>query len=301
MTNAVTLASLALAAPDGSQKGGIQVPVGTTAQRPTNASTGTLRINTDISSLPSLEVFVGASGWTQLSVTDGYITLPVTSGLTAWYDSSYMLSTNLTSVAGYISSVTNPPTWFDRSGNGNHLTLATNGARWDPGIRNGRGAVYFDGTATYTRNITRNSVNEVTSFIVYRDDKGSPASVAAWNAGFPYIFNWYNNGNGGGRRWETGPGPIANGSNVGVTSNWYVAGGRHANGANLFNWQWSAGYSFATTGTGPGGTGGTYTLTMASYAGVHVGYIAELIVFERYLSDAEFASVYNWLRGRWLI
>jgi hypothetical protein len=50
MTNAVTLAQIALAAPDGSQTGGLQIPTGTTAQRPSAPANGMLRYNTTVGS-----------------------------------------------------------------------------------------------------------------------------------------------------------------------------------------------------------------------------------------------------------
>jgi hypothetical protein len=58
MTNAVTLAQLALAAPDGSQTGGLQIPTGTTAQRPAVPVNGMLRYNTTVG---STEIFSNGS------------------------------------------------------------------------------------------------------------------------------------------------------------------------------------------------------------------------------------------------
>jgi hypothetical protein len=64
MTNAVNLANM----PIGGPTGGLQLPAGTTAQRPTTLTEGLMRFNTD---LGAQEIYSTASGWASLGARDG--------------------------------------------------------------------------------------------------------------------------------------------------------------------------------------------------------------------------------------
>jgi len=64
MTNAVNLANL----PIGGPTGGLQLPAGTTAQRPTTLTNGLMRFNTD---LGAQEIYSSTTGWASLGARDG--------------------------------------------------------------------------------------------------------------------------------------------------------------------------------------------------------------------------------------
>lgn len=64
MTNAVNLANL----PIGGPTGGLQLPSGTTAERPTTLTNGLMRFNTD---LGAQEIYSATSGWASLGARDG--------------------------------------------------------------------------------------------------------------------------------------------------------------------------------------------------------------------------------------
>jgi hypothetical protein len=61
MTAAVVLAGLLVVAPDGTNTGALQLPRGTTAQRPTNPIVGLMRFNTTTN---EFEIFDPTFGWT---------------------------------------------------------------------------------------------------------------------------------------------------------------------------------------------------------------------------------------------
>jgi hypothetical protein len=60
MTAAVVLAGLVVVAPDGTANGALQLPRGTTAQRPAEAVVGLLRFNTTTN---EFEIFDPVYGW----------------------------------------------------------------------------------------------------------------------------------------------------------------------------------------------------------------------------------------------
>lgn len=60
MTAAAVLAGLIIVAPDGSSAGGLQLPRGTTEQRPPNPVVGLMRYNT---TLNYIEIFDPVNGW----------------------------------------------------------------------------------------------------------------------------------------------------------------------------------------------------------------------------------------------
>ena len=60
MTAAVVLAGLLVVAPDGTNTGALQLPRGSTAQRPTNPVVGLMRYNT---TLNQFEIYETANGW----------------------------------------------------------------------------------------------------------------------------------------------------------------------------------------------------------------------------------------------
>lgn len=279
---------------DISSNGSLVVP--TLSSDPSNPSPGDSYFD---NTTKKLNIFDG-SDWGSVTFGDAYLSLPYTTDLVSHYDSSYMISTSQTDSSKYTSQTNSPGTWYDRSGNGNHLTLTNGtGTRWDPDVQNGRGAVWFDTSQTYySRDITKNT-NAVTSFIVYADHSPGSSSVAAWSMGpSPYFFNWYNNSDNTGRRWETGTGPQADGTSIsGSNTQFWIASGRQQNTAGGFNWRWSAGYSFSQTGQDTGT--GTKPFNIGTYAGYYSGYICEVIAYDSYLSDADYDAVYNFLREKW--
>lgn len=238
--------------------------------------------------------------WGAVTFGDAYLTLPYTTGLVAHYDGDYMTSTSQTDDSQYTSQTSSPSTWYDRSGNGNHLSLTNGtGTRWDANVQNGRGAVWFDTSQTYYNRDINKTTDAVTSFIVYADHSPSSSSVAAWSMGpSPYFFNWYNNSDNTGRRWETGTSPQADGTSIsGSQQQFWIASGRQQNATNGFNWRWSAGYSFSQNGQNTGT--GTKPFNIGTYAGYFSGYVCEVLAYDSYLSDADYDLVYNFLRDKW--
>lgn len=266
--------------------GYIQLPVGTTAQRPVTPTAGMMRINTSTS---SLEFYNGTSWMIVVS------SLPVTSGLVGWY-----LPDN------YNSGV-----WTDISGSGNNATLTTGTP-----TKSTHNGTNFGANATFTvvSGDTRSTgiqfpsailPSTYTLFHVSRynfaigvtggDSTGRgrifDGVTANWLSGF-----W--NG-GSGKAFHDG---WLTDSSTDYHGNYWVANtdqnsryrskSKNANGGNWYNF------------TGGGGTSkrlsinyGNYTANGANESSLWM--VAEVVVYNRTLSDAEITLVENYLTTKY--
>jgi len=228
-------------------------------------------------------------------------TIPVTGNLVAWYSADDFYNDGGSSNRSNIS-VSNPTTWFDRSGLNNNATLQANGVTLTGNIKNGNAGVVFNGSGWYqSSNITRAS-GAATSFIVYSKANSASGSVASWQHGEtgPYL-NWYTgNGDGNTLRWEAGPTPqaITSGNNTVPVGTFNVAVGRQ--GSTGHKWKMtSSSYSNSQSGEAYALNDTTAYIRIANYAGIFNGNILEIAMYDRYLTDTEVDDVYNYLRSKW--
>ena len=266
--------------------GYVQLPVGTTAERPVSPTLGMMRVNTTTYALEYYDGYL----WKNLAVT-----LPVKSGLVGWY-----LPDN------YSSGV-----WTDSSGSGNNATLTTGTP--STSIQSGTG---FGANSTF--NVVRGNArtdgiqfpsailpSTYTLFHVSRYNLAIGVSgdqtigrgrifdgvTANWLSGF-----W--NG-GSGKAYHDG---WLTASTTDYHGNYWVANtdqnsryrskSKNANGGNWYNF------------TGGGGTSkqlsinyGNYTANGANESSFWM--VAEILVYNRTLSDAEIILVENYLTTKY--
>tara|TARA_Y100000004_G_scaffold165941_1_gene197206 strand:- start:490 stop:1827 length:1338 start_codon:yes stop_codon:yes gene_type:complete len=217
--------------------------------------------------------------------------LPVKQGCVAWLDGAD------DDVFTY-SSGTLVSEWRDKSGKGNHVA---NGTATDQPSRNAtlnsKSVVNFDGTDDYLQSSASLDLSSGhTMFAVVNCDNGSS------DAGLISI-----NGN------------LSNGitiHNGGTAYFYYGSGGYHTTQStggtgvdNIFTKVWN-GTTSGNRISYKNGTQGTSSGTMSSSHSTGVyrlgkqttyldGKIAEIIIYERILTDAEITKVHNYLQNKW--
>jgi hypothetical protein len=235
------------------------------------------------------------------------------SGLFQWFDGSDRATLFDATTGG--SAVADNGTvarWEDKSGNARHLTQGTAGNRptLRPAIRNGRSVLEYDGANSnlVSASIT-NDLSSLSIFAVFAQDTlGQNNLGTIWgNASLPGSGN---------RTYRIQAGPAMSalfGTNDGRLINLSSATGAftrvHAfwNGGN----NRASDFSFLEDGTARSSlTFGTITVTAASASATAVGnkplgsnawdgYIAEVLVYTRFLSVSERTRVDNWLKAKW--
>jgi hypothetical protein len=267
--------------------GYMQLPSGTTAQRPASPINGMMRFNT---TTEVLEAYV-AGAWVTLASSSA---LPVTSGLVGWYLPDYY----------------NSGTWTDSSGLGNNATVI----RGTP-LKASHAGTSFGANATFTAisgdrsaGIQFPAAVLPATFTLFHVSRYNLAIGTGGGdaAGRGRIFdgvstNWLSgfwNG-GSGKAFHDG---WITASDTDYHGNYWVANtdqnsryrskSKNANGGNWYNF------------TGGGGTSkqlsinyGAYTSTSGNESSFWM--VAEVIVYNRTLNDAEITLVENYLTTKY--
>lgn len=220
--------------------------------------------------------------------------LPVSTGLIAWYDAS---DTATVSTTG--SNVTR---WVDKSGMGNDAVAATGTVTYATGTQNGLNTVRFDGAATLraphstTLNLTGGGVSVI---VVYRS--------TAVNGGWAFVNKedtWEvgEQGSGGGFTAAVRAGCWAWVGAVAAPSGaWHTATFRYTP-----SWLFTVDSGPVITASGPCSstiTPSTAGLTLGGRGNgagpVLTGDLAEVLVFDRGLTDTENDQVRAYLTAKW--
>jgi hypothetical protein len=237
------------------------------------------------------------------------------SGLFQWFDGSDRATLfDATSGGSPVADDGAVARWEDKSGNGYHLTQGTAGNRptLRAAIRNGKSALECDGanSVLVSASIT-NNMSELSVFSVwYADTLGGGSIGHIWTTSG--IFGASTT-----RRLRLNPGDAAI-FDAG-SSNATTGGLAYSLGAwNRLHGFWNGGtnrstdFDFLVNGAALPSASPNATLTVtntgsATYAvgarpelSNHFdGYIAEVLVYTRYLSTSERTRVDNWLKAKW--
>jgi hypothetical protein len=235
------------------------------------------------------------------------------SGLFQWFDGSDRATLfDATTGGSAVADNGAVARWEDKSGNARHLTQGTAGNRptLRPAIRNGRSVLEYDGANSSL--VSASSTNDLSSLSIFavftQDTLGQNSAAHLWATDTT-------SGNGQRRLFlESGPVLAASfGSNVGrspfLSSATSAFTRVHAfwnggtNRATDFSFL-EDGVSRASTSTGtitvdpsPAGAIAVGNRPLASRA--WDGYIAEVLVYTRFLSVSERTRVDNWLKAKW--
>ena len=225
-------------------------------------------------------------------------TVPPIAGYYLWYDASDAASISLNG--------SNVSQWNDKSGNGLHLTQAT--STYQPGYtetQNGKNVVTF--AADFLYNASVSSPTTATTFAVMNNTTGGssdqlPICFGSDDTTGSYISylnfsspNWRIS-------WEGGSGFGRTFVNLSGQGSYNVWNGRRRS-ANTDNRNLVNNTGAATA------TGVTFTtnssLSLGNYWNVPTGSypfygkMAEILVYNSALSDADTTSVYNYLKTKW--
>ncbi|HJR54448.1 MAG TPA: S8 family serine peptidase [Gemmatimonadota bacterium] len=180
-------------------------------------------------------------------------------------------------------------TWPDRSGAGNHAAQAVAGKRpaYRNGMINGLPAVQFD-AADDGMSTAADPATPVTVVVVYATR--ATASGQVLNGGFSFFMGPYVG------RYRNYTGQFATGPSV-TAGRWLTQTLRQSTGlAELFV---DGVFTVSTTRTA-----NPAPLKLAregTYGAILDGWVAEVIVYDRALDDAELADVHTWLRQRYAL
>lgn len=206
---------------------------------------------------------------------------PVT-GVTVWYKADQGVTLNGSTVSA----------WLDQSGNGYDViqATATNQPTYSANYLNGKPVLTFDGSNDYLRMATGSvTITDATYFIVYKRNVDNNQGVLSYTAAGTYLAWQYVDQFGCGGNYYPGS-PMVN-------QTWYVRAGQglnstgksklYSNGVFLnqpttsdFGWS-----PFNQVGV----LGGSYTN----------GWLAEVLIYNRCLTDAEMTENFNYLNSKW--
>lgn len=216
---------------------------------------------------------------------------PDISNLALWLDASD--SSTITQSGGSVSL------WADKSGNGYNASQATGASQPQTGVStiNGNNALTFNGSSSFfsvapaLRNIIRNSPE--TTALVYRTNAVSNQIQFAMNIGGTSVKTMRVQNSA--TYSASGSGP-ALAVSVTIDTNAHIAGFRR-NGVNRMT------YHDAATATDTNGVDSNYD--NAIYVGrgatgnYHSGELAEIILYNKALSDAEKLQLDTYLKSKW--
>jgi hypothetical protein len=236
-------------------------------------------------------------------------------GLFQWFDGSDRATLfDATSGGSAVADDGSVARWEDKSGNGYHLTQGTAGNRptLRAAIRNGRSVLEYDGanSALVSASIT-NNLSELSVFSVWNADTLGGSNIGhIWTTSGGFGVTTV-------RRFRLNPGDSAQldaGSSGGNTGGLSFA----QDVFNRLHAFWNGGtdrvadFEFLINGTAaPSNTSpGTTTIANTGAATYAVGattagsfnfdgYIAEVLVYTRYLSVSERTKIDNWLKTKW--
>ena len=269
-------------------------------------TTAALSLPAEVTLAPSGTSAAGA-GWTltmtpgvggnpptyQCSVADAGET-PVSGGLVAWFDAA-----DASTVTTSGSTVTR---WADRSGNGNHAVASKGTVTYATAARNGRNVVRFDGSSTL---LAPDSASldvagpGITIVVVYR------ASAVANTWAFVNKEN----------TWEVGERGAGGGFTAAVQGGCWTWVGAQAAAANTWHtatFRYSPSWLFTIDSGGvvtapspcssaivPNGNGLTLGGRGNGATSALTGDLAEVLIYDRALSDAENDQVRAYLTTKW--
>lgn len=255
--------------------GFLTIPSGTIAQRPTSPSAGMFRYNTDL----KVNEYYDGTSWvntTQISI--------VTSGLVLHLDAAQPNS--------YSGSGT---TWFDLSGNGYNGTMSnvTYSAL-------NSGNMVFNGTnssVSLSNPLNQSNLSQVwtVSAWVKNTNKSIQTLVGGLNSGVH--LDWFNSGtllylNGGANDYYTYGSSINNTGWCLITFRFRNSDGARTIYKNTTN---ISTYGPNATST-PSGQSATFTI--GSGGGFMEGNIAQICIYNRYITDSEIQQNYLALKDR---
>jgi hypothetical protein len=239
--------------------------------------------------------------------------LPVSTGLQLWLDASDAGSLyDATTGGSLVAAGAAVARWEDKSGNGRHVSDASNQPTRQTAVRNGLDVIRFDGTNDILRTtgnfpLTGNAASSV--FVVYRKTSNTKGSVFGWGDAGTLLGAWgyYEDGTvaalalGGGNQFNTTT--LAN-NTWAQMSVLKTAGAINATTTTRRN-----GSSIAASGhssTTPNITAQPFTVGRwsnydldGSSSTAFQGDIGEIIIYNAALSDTDRAAVESYLMTKW--
>lgn len=253
--------------------GHLQIPAGTTAQRPAAPSQGMIRYNTE---LLTNEYYNGTQ-WISTSPTSNIPDI-ITSGLVLWLD------------AGLTSSYPGSgSTWFDISGNGYNMTLTGS-----PTFSSSNGGVLqFNGSTQYGSLTALNYSSTNYTIMAASRYSGSTRARVISSMANNWLFGHWGNGS---EQYYAEGWIYQNATN---DTNWriYAAVENHSSDQRSF---YANNTALATNSTA--GAAGFNGLSVGRWGNGNSEYstceVSFILVYNRLLSTAEMTQNYNTLRGR---
>ena len=254
----------------------LDLPVWTNSTRPSNPAIGTMGYNNDTNETKRMEFYNGTE-WVEIAKQE-IMSLPVTTGLQAWFDGDSWSSSN--------------NRWEDKSGNNNHTSNTTGTitkGNWTGGNGASASFPYIYGNTSSGVRITNgwNNGGNYTFFHVTRYTGGSRNRIWQGLSG-----NWLS-GHWASRRAVFYHEGWLNSGSQGTLDNWVQCTDsrslvRYNRGAN----QWSSGGNYSPNGVAinNAGSGGCCNSNERSDWAC-----AEVILYNRTLSTDEMLQVENYL------